>query len=160
MNNSLILRGSSKKLFEETLDSGISESSLTSEANKEKACTSSFKIKKERESSVERHLQQKPAKSKKRKLSSESAITPISKKIKSEPPSPTRAEPETTPLRTTSKKDKKHSLDFSMNGSIEYRSISSTPFATKDKQKKKKSKHLDDDELRQLLSEAKVKAEI
>lgn len=85
-----VVAKNSRKLFEDTIDSGISESSVTSEVFKEKSEPGpsrhqDIKIKQERESSVE-------SSSRKRKASTDSnsssaPVAPVAKKIKAEPES-------------------------------------------------------------------------
>lgn len=80
---------STRRLFDDAVDSGISESSVTSEVLKDQlqAGPSGIKIKQERESSVESNRYSKPKKSRKRKSSdaSDSIAAPSLKKIKTEP---------------------------------------------------------------------------
>lgn len=164
INDGLTHKGTSKKLFDDTLDSGISESS-NFEAHKEKSKYSSagkeIRIKQERESSVEssRKMQAKPSKSRKRKISGELEITPILKKVKSEPTSPTRdeLELELTPQISSKKKDRK-STSFVDRESFDNTLIGSTP---KEKQKKSRRDKEDDFEtsLQLLIDSARIKSE-
>lgn len=154
IDDRLIDKGRSKKLFDDTLDSGISESS-NFEAHRE------IKIKQERESSVEssRHMEPKPRRSRKRKISEESVVAPVQKRIKSEP---TSDEHELTP-QTSSKriKDKNKSTDFTSCGSFDTTLIGSTPKEKKHKKKNKRDKEEDfEASLQLLISAASIKSEV
>lgn len=125
----MIEKGSTKKLFDDMIDSGISESSVTSVVLKKKdlarrsdVTVETVKIKQERASSVESNRRQSEVKKKrKRKTSSDSdsLSTPIVKKIKVEPMSSTDDELESfqgisnaryleEPSSSTTKKTTKH----------------------------------------------------
>jgi len=150
----IIAKGSMKKLFDDTIDSGISESSVTSEVLKEKdladrsladASIETIKIKQERASSVECSKRQSEAKKKrKRKTSSDSdsLSTPIVKKIKVEPMPTTDDELEPfqgisntryleEPSSGTSKKTKKHDKSLKPSTSTHNTSKHQTKLNTK-----------------------------
>lgn len=87
MDTGNVIKSSNRKLFDDTIDSGISESSVTSEVFREKQEPGPSRhqhvIKQERESSVE-------SSSRKRKASTDSSsastsMAPAAKRIKAEP---------------------------------------------------------------------------
>jgi hypothetical protein len=164
-----------RKLFDDTIvdDSGISESSVTSENQKDtiddpEPGPSGIRIKQERRSSTESFgsVTKSPKKSRKRKSSidSDTFVTPIAKRIKAEPVSsddepelPQRVKQEKSidsdSTETATKKKKKKSKDNS----------DSEPSSSKKSKKKKKKKRSDNDDfdnsLHLLLESAKVKKE-
>lgn len=73
-------------MFEDTNDSGISESSISSEIVKAKSRRSQdIRIKHERESSTESSISQRPSNSNKKRKNSDDTEIKVSKKIKAEP---------------------------------------------------------------------------
>lgn len=88
----IIAKGSSKKLFDDVIDSGISESSVNSEAYKDRELAGPsgvepINIKQERESSVEGQKKHSDGKRKRKRKNSQddSCSSPSIKKIKAEP---------------------------------------------------------------------------
>lgn len=180
-----IINKNSKKLFDETIDSGISESSVTSEVLREKTEPGSsrhndIKIKQERESSVE-------SSSRKRKASTESnsssTVTPIAKKIKAEPDSSddeldfifgkkeSYANSTFNKTPVSSKKSKEKSSGGKKKTTLSASLIESAnfveeekPSSSKEKKSKKKKKrlNLEDDfetSLQLLLDSSRIKKE-
>lgn len=178
----------SRKLFDDTIDSGISESSVTSEVFKEKSEPGTsrqqdIKIKQERESSVE-------SSSRKRKASTDSdsssaPVAPVAKKIKVEPESDDELdfifgkldkfskinfkESERTPVSSHKDKDKssvrktKKTTSTIEPASLVKEEEKTTPTKEK-KSKKKKKKQLDLEEdfetsLQLLLDASLIKKE-
>lgn len=142
------------KLKDDVIDSGIEESSTTSEVRKGSASTFGVKIKQERQTSDESSddsYQAPPTASKKRKLSFGNDST-IAKRIKSEP-----VEPETSSQSFKSSQSKSTSVKKGLS------SQSSEKPSSKDK-KKRKSRAIDDiDEfeksIQKLLSSTQIKKE-
>ena len=182
----LLVKSSAKKLFDDAIDSGISESSITSEAYKEKeqaghSRVELIKVKKERESSVESPTKQPEVKKKrKRKVSIEcdSFSTPIVKKFKAEPMSSTDDELEPfqgisnaryvddTQQKTKVKAIKEEVLSQPSTSSqknqneFDNKSSDKESSSTKEKKKKKKRKRQDDFETSlQLLLSSRIKSE-
>jgi hypothetical protein len=156
----------SRKIFDDTADSGISESSITSEVHKDMSGLKSLKIKTERESSVESSSsREKIKKSQKRKAlltdSDSDAPPPSIKKVKVEPLS----QVEEPIVVQRIKREKMSDSDDSSQRSVK-KPKSNLPSTSKDsskekKSKKKKNKSKDDSDeddfetsLQQLLSSA------
>lgn len=141
-----------KKLFDDLVDSGISESSVTSKIDKELAAPSGSHllgaiVKNERESSVDSYTTPKENQSRKRKLnqSSDSEKGSTSKKIK--------IEPLDEDMGTNSLREKRGS-DSSK--------ISKECSSSQKKSKKKKHSRFDDDfetSLQLILNAAQIKQE-
>jgi hypothetical protein len=132
----------SRKIFDDTIDSGISESSITSEVPKD--VIKSIKIKLERESSVESTSpstpREKVKKNRKRKVSSDSdsdAPPPSAKKVKTEPMTPVKEEEPIAVQRI--KSEKISDSDDSTQRSAK-KPKSNLPSTSKDSSKEKKSK--------------------
>lgn len=129
-----------RKIFDDTIDSGISESSVTSEVHRDSqgpSGISSIKVKKERESSVESTIA--PKKSLKRKPSSDSDsdAPPSVKKVKVEPMSPVKEDDEPKI---------KSEIDSDDSAKHRAKKSSNLPATSKEKKSKKKKKRADSDE--------------
>lgn len=171
---------SSRRLFDDAVDSGISESSVTSEVHKDQlqAGPSGIKIKQERESSVESNRYSKPKKSRKRKSSdgSDSIAAPSLKKVKTEPkdssgeetfarikPNDSQRPPQEPPTRKTNAKHKSQPT-LEDAGIKPNDRISETSHKEKKVKKKRANRIVDDDDdfetsLQLLLNATQIKKE-
>lgn len=183
------MKSSTKKLFDDAMDSGISESSISSDVHREMAGPSGFqklKVKQERESSVESFVSIPPKVTKNRKRmkseSSDGSAEGISKdtfkKIKLEPIEPedkksnsdsssshkfrkSKAD-KSTNLSPTSSKKKPRSFDN--DKSLEMPTTAVDKEQKSKKKKKKKDKHSNEKDdfetsLQLLLNSAQIKKE-
>lgn len=139
----------SRKIFDDTIDSGISESSVTSEVHKDSAGPSgikSIKVKQERESSVE-STQEKTKKARKRKQSSDSDsdAAPM-KKVKQEPMTTVKEDDE--PIAVQRIKREKLTSESDDSSAKKSSNLPATSKGTKKakKSKKKKKKRYDSDD--------------
>lgn len=154
-----------KKLFDDTNDSGISESSVSSEVVKAKSSgLQDVKVKQERESSVESSPQLPVAKNRKRKSPLDLDVH-VSKRIKAEPVTTDYEDHETFLNKLLASDDKNNSTSTSTAFKEEKSNGKSDVERSKEKQSKKKKRRLIDEEedfdtsLQNIINASRIKKE-